>query len=188
MPRSIRPHAAALAALALPFALALVGCGKVSEVASQKATEKMIEAQINKDGSNAKVDLSQGGATVQGTDEHGKAFKMEMGSAQLGEKDIGIPFYPGAKPNAQGGTRIKNDTGEMMSLELTSTDNAKKVAAWYREQLKPRAEGSMVVDSPRDDGMQLSIMNEKAKDNVMVDVSADADGSRITLMHSINVK
>lgn len=180
----LRPAAAALTV----FALGLAGCGKVGEVAGEKATEKMIEAQINKEGGNAKVDLSKNGATVEGTDEHGKVFKMEMGSAQLGEKDVGIPFYPGAKPASEGGTRIKNDGGEMVSIELRSADDAKKVAAWYRAQLKARGEGATVIDSAQDDGMQLSIMNEKAKEHLMVDVSGDPEGSRITLVHSTNTK
>ena len=45
----------ALPALLIPLALA--GCGKVQEAASEKAAEKMIEATINKDGSNA-IDAS----------------------------------------------------------------------------------------------------------------------------------
>jgi len=184
MSTHLRPAAATLTALAI----CLAGCGKVSEVAGEAATEKMIEAQINKDGGNAKVDLSNNGATVEGTDEHGKAFKMEMGSAQLGEKDVGIPFYPGAKPGDQGGTRIKNGGGEMVSIELRSSDDAKKISAWYREQLKARSEGATVIDSAQDNGMQLSIMNEKAKEHVMVDVNGDAEGSRITLVHSTNAK
>jgi hypothetical protein len=75
--------------------LALAGCGKVQEAASEKAAEKMIEATI-KDGSNAKVDIHDGGVKVQGTDEKGQSFNMEMGSASISEKDLGIPFYPGA--------------------------------------------------------------------------------------------
>ena len=184
--RAHLPRAATIAAIATVAALA--GCGKVTEVASQKATEKVIESQINKDGGNAKVDLSSGGATVQGTDKDGKAFKMEMGSAQLSEKDVGIPFYPGAKPKEQGGTRIQNDKGLMMSIELTSSDDAKKVANWYREQLKPRGEGAMVIDSAKDNGMQLSIVNEKTNESLMIDVSADNDGSHIMLMHSTNLQ
>lgn len=196
MPRSnlprtrLAPVVARSATLAAMLAVAggLAACGKVTEVASQKATEKVIESQINKDGGNAKVDLSGGGATVQGTDKDGKAFKMEMGSAQLSEKDLGIPFYPGAKPKEQGGTRIQNDKGLMMSIELTSGDDAKKVATWYREQLKGRGEGAMVIDSAKDKGMQLSIVNEKTNESLMIDVSADNDGSRITLMHSTNLQ
>ncbi|MFO1340884.1 MAG: hypothetical protein U1F53_22135 [Burkholderiaceae bacterium] len=187
-PTRARLPRAAMIAAAISAVVALAGCGKVTEVASQKATEKVIESQINKDGGNAKVDLSNGGATVQGTDKDGKSFKMEMGSAQLSEKDVGIPFYPGAKPKEQGGTRIQNDKGQMVSIELTSSDDPKKVAAWYREQLKPRGEGAMVIDSAKDNGMQLSIVNEKSNESLMIDVAGADDGSHITLMHSTNAQ
>jgi hypothetical protein len=179
--RGFAPAALALSALTL-----LAGCGKVSEIASERATEKMIEAQMNQGGGSAKVDLSKGGVTAEGTDEQGRAYKMEMGSAQLGEKDIGLPFYPGAKPLENSGTRIRNGESHMMSLELHAGAGPKEVAAWYREQMKPRGEGAMVVDSARDDGgLQLSIIDGKRKENVNVEVAADGDGSRITLVHAV---
>ncbi|MEK8032450.1 hypothetical protein AACH06_16620 [Ideonella sp. DXS29W] len=177
-------------ALALAgLALALTGCGKVSEIAGEKAAEKMMEAQINQNGGNAKVDLTKGGVTAEGTDEHGKAFKMEMGSAQLTEADVKIPFYPGAKPSDNSGTRIKNGGGEMMSIELHSSDSTKTVSTWYRDKLKTAGEGKMVFDSSSEDnGMSLSINDSKAHENVMVNVSADGDGSRITLIRSVEDK
>ena len=180
-----------LAALALAAALtSLSGCGKVTEMATEKATEKYLESQINKDGSNTKVDLSKGGMTAEGTDEHGKAFKMEMGSAQLSEADVKIPFYPGAKPADKGGTRIKNDGGEMVSLELVTTDAPKTVSGWYRDKLKSTAgPGTTVIDSAAEDnGMSLMISDPKGNESTTVNVSADGDGSRITLMHAVNNK
>ncbi len=193
MQRPPRRHACRGVALALPLVLALAGCGKVADQASdkvaEKATEKLLEAQINKDGANAKVDLSKGGATVEGTDEHGKAFKMEMGSAQLGEADIGIPFYPGAKPVEQGGTRIRNGEVQMASLELDSSAAPKLVSAWYRDKLKASGEGRMVIDNASEDqGMQLSIIDSKTQENISVTVAAQDGGSRITLMHSTAAK
>lgn len=176
--------ACCLAALAL-----LPGCGKVTEIATQKATEKMIEASINKDGSNAQVKLGDGGATVQGTDEKGNAFKMEMGSAKLSEADLDMPFYPGAKPTENGGTRIVNGDGAMLSQELSSTDAPAKVAAWYREQLKPRMAGNTVIDQAQDQGMTLSILPAKDGNfSLTVNVSGDDQGSKIALMHSSQTK
>lgn len=179
-----RRHPALAATLTLALA-ALAGCGKVSEIASEKAAEKMIESQINQDGGNTKVDLSKGGVTAEGTDKDGKAFKMEMGSAQVAEQDIGLPFYPGAKPVENTGTRIRNGEMQMVSLELQANAPAKDVAGWYRQQMKARGEGAMLIDNARDDGgLQLSIIDEKSKQNLNIEVSADGDGSRITLMHS----
>jgi hypothetical protein len=172
-------------------ALALAGCGKVGEAATEqateKATEKMIESQITKEGGSAKVDLSQGGATVEGTDKEGKSYKMEMGSASLDEKELGLPFYPGAKPAENGGTRIRNGEIQMASLELDSSAPPQDVAKWYREQLKGRSgEGMTVIDTARDDkGMQLSIMDGKKNESISVEVAAGGEnGSRITLIHS----
>ena len=171
-------------------ALALTGCGKVSEIAGEKATEKMIEAQINQNGGDAKVDLSKGGMTAEGTDEHGKAFKMEMGSAQLTEADVKIPFYPGAKPAENSGTRIRNGGGEMVSIELHTTDNAKTVSAWYRDKLKSAAgEGKTMFDtSSEDNGMSLAISDAKAGESTTVSVAPDGEGSRITLIHGVEDK
>ena len=184
---------ATLLAALCALSVLLAACGKVTEKVSEtvreKATEKMIEAHINQDGGNAKVDLSKGGATVEGTDKEGKAFKMEMGSAQLGEKDLGIPFYPGATPVANKGTRILNGDTQMTSVELASAGGPKQVAGWYREQLKARGEGKMVVDTPRDDGgMQLSILDPKGSESTSIEVVAEGEGSRITLLHSNNGK
>ncbi|WP_329716347.1 hypothetical protein [Ideonella sp.] len=184
MPRS-------LTTLALAAALAgLAGCGKVTEMATEKATEKYMESQINQNGGNTKVDLSQGGMTAEGTDEHGKAFKMEMGSAKLSEADVKIPFYPGATPAENSGTRIKNGGGEMVSIELVTSDAAKTVSAWYRDKLKSTAgEGRTVIDSAAEDnGMSLAISDPKSNEAATVNVSPDGDGSRITLIHTVSDK
>ena len=180
-------HLPSRTALAFSIALALAGCGKVTEVATEKATEKMIESQISKDGGSAKVDLSQGGATVEGTDKDGKSYKMEMGSAAVTEADLGLPFYPGAKPVDNGGTRIRNGAVQMASLELDSSATPQEVSKWYRDQLKGRAgEGVSVIDTARDDkGMQLAVVDSKKNESISVEVAAGGEsGSRITLVHS----
>jgi hypothetical protein len=187
------PHARlGLALAALGLVAGLTACGKVQEVATQKATEKLIEASINKDGNtNAKVDMSSGGMKVEGQDEHGKAFKMEMGSAQISEKELGLPFYPGAKLTENKGTRIVNGDGMMMQVELTSSDDPKKVSEWYRTQLKGANNGpdKMVMDQGKEKGMTLSISDTKVESNVMVDVSDDGgSGSHISLMYSAKTK
>jgi hypothetical protein len=177
-----------LAALLLT---SLGACQKLTEVATEKAAEKMIESQINKNGSDAKVDLGNGGVKVEGKDENGKAFKMEMGSAQISEKELGLPFYPGAKLTENKGTRIVNGDGMMMQVELTSSDDPKKVSEWYRTQLKGANNGpdKMVMDQGKEKGMTLSISDTKVESNVMVDVSDDGgSGSHISLMYSAKTK
>ena len=174
----------ALPALLIPLALA--GCGKVQEAASEKAAEKMIEATINKDGSNAKVDIQEGGVKVAGTDEKGQSFNMEMGSAKISEKDLGIPFYPGATLAPNQSSRFVNGGNEMLQVELNSPDDAKKVGDWYRAQLKGSTEGKMVMDQSDAQGMSMTITDSKTESSMIIGVKATEGqtGSTISLVHS----
>ena len=54
--------------LAVLSVVVLAACGKVSEKATEKAAEKMIESSIAKDGTQAKVNLAEGGMKVTTTD------------------------------------------------------------------------------------------------------------------------
>lgn len=180
MNHPVPPRLAPALLLAL---LTLAGCGKVQEATSEKATEKMAEAAINQNGGDAKVDIHQGGVKVEGTDEKGQSFKMEMGAAQIGEKDLGIPFYPGAKPVPNHSNRFANGDQEMLQVELTSSDAPQKVADWYRSQLKAHTEGKMVMDQSEDQGMSLTINDPKSESTVIVEVKAADSGSSISLTH-----
>src|SRR5204862_201921 len=71
-------------------ALALAGCGKTQEAASQKAAEKVIESSLQKDGTQAKVDLSAGQMKVTTTDASGKTSTAEYGGAKVEEADVGV--------------------------------------------------------------------------------------------------
>ncbi|MFZ2987790.1 hypothetical protein [Ideonella sp.] len=182
------PHSSTLrirhgAALALPLLLALAGCGKVTDMATEKAAEKMLESTITKDGGEASVKLGEGGVSVEGKDEKGQAYKMEMGSAQITEKEIDLPFYPGAKLSENGANRIMSQGQTLLQLELDSTDDAKKVAAWYREQLKARMANATVIDQSEADGSLLSISTAKPESSIMIDIKAQEGGSKISLMH-----
>lgn len=174
----------ALPALLIPLALA--GCGKAQEAASEKAAEKMIEATIDKDGSNAKVDIHDGGVKMQGTDEKGQAFDMEMGSANISEKDLGIPFYPGATVVPNQSSRFVNGGNEVLQVELSSPDDAKKVGDWYRAQLKGSTEGRMVMDQSDAQGMSMTITDSQTESSMIIGVKATEGrpGSTIGLVHS----
>ncbi len=175
-------HQAAHSALAVAIALALCACGKTQEAAGQKATEKMIESSLSKDGTQAKVDLSQGGMKVQTTDATGKTTQMELGGAKFSEADLGVPFYPGAKPTEGSGMRVA--TGDSVSLQigLRSSDGFDKVAAFYRDKLKAMSDGKQFIDMPGDDAASLSLMDDKAKTSLQVHVTKADKGSEIAIL------
>ena len=170
--------------LAALLALALAGCGKVQEKAGEKMVERAIESSMSKDGTQAKVDLSQGGMKMSTTDASGKTTQMEMGNAKISEADLGLPFYPGAKPTEGSGTRIVNGGSSSLQLGLHSDDAPDKVAAFYRDKLKAMAEGKQMMDMSSGDGASLSLVDDKTKSVMQVHVSKADKGSDIALVSS----
>ena len=149
--------------IAVTCAVLLGACGKVQEAATEKAAEKMIEASMSKDGTQAKVDLSQGGLKMSTTDASGKTTQMELGSAKLTEADLGLPFYPGSQPKEGSSMRIANGANVSMQQGLHSDDPPDKVAAFYRDKLKAMAEGKQLMDMSSNDGASMSLIDDKAK-------------------------
>jgi len=158
--------------------IAVAACGKVSET----ATEKIIESQVSKDGTQAKVDLSSGGMKITTTDASGKTSQMEMGAAKISEAEIGLPFYPGTKPVEGGMTKIASSEGSMLSVTLHSDDAPDKVAAFYRDKLKAGAEGKQLTDMSTGDAHMLTLGDDKTKQLTQVTVSKADKGSDIQIV------
>jgi hypothetical protein len=164
--------------VAIAFAIALGACGKVQE----KTVEKAIESSLSKDGTQAKVNLSDGGMKISTTDAAGKTTQMELGAAKISESDLGLPFYPGSKPNEGGGMRVASGDSVSLQVGLHSDDAPDKVAAFYRDKLKAMADGKQLIDMPGGpDGASLSLMDDKAKSSLQVHVSKAEKGSDIAI-------
>jgi hypothetical protein len=103
--------------------LGLGACGKVQETAAEKA----IESSMARDGTQAKVNMSEGGMKVTATDASGKTSPMEIGKAQVSESDLGVPFYPGSKPAEGGSMRIATGEGTLLGLVDDKTKNTIQV-------------------------------------------------------------
>lgn len=178
-----RHHRLALGLVAAS-AFALGACGKVQEAAGEKAAEKMIESAMSKDGTQAKVNLSEGGMKVSTTDASGKTTQMELGGAKITEAELGLPFYPGAKPNEGATMRVATADGVSMQMAMQSDDAPDKVAAFYREKLKAMSEGKQYFEmaGAGDGGASLSVSDDKAKSTLQVHVSKGEKGSDIAIV------
>lgn len=175
-PRSMRTL------LALAAATVLLGaCGKAQESVAEKAAEKMAEAALSKDGTQAKVDMSSGGVKVTTTDAAGKTAQMEMGSAKVSEADVGVPFYPGAKPAEGGTTRFAGPDGSSVSMALHSDDGWDKVAAFYRDKLKAQSEGKQLMDASADGSATLMLNDDKANSGLAVQVTKAESGTDVLI-------
>ncbi|MES2960022.1 MAG: hypothetical protein V4792_17670 [Pseudomonadota bacterium] len=165
--------------LALLAAIALVACGKATET----ATEKMIESQMSKDGTQAKVDLSGGGVKISTADASGKVSQMEMGLAKVSEADIGLPFYPGTAPKEGEMTKITTPEGSVVTVMLHSDDAPDKVAGFYRDKLKAGAQGKQFTDMNTGGSHILMLGDDKAKQFTQVTVMKnESKGSDIQIM------
>jgi len=165
--------------LALLSVLALAACGKASET----ATEKLIESQIAKDGSQAKVDMSGGGMKITTTDATGKVSQMELGQAKVSEAELGVPFYPGTQPREGGMTKISSAEGSVLTVMLHSDDAPDKVADFYREKLKAGAAGKQFTDMNSAGSHMLMLGDDKNKQFTQVTVSkSENKGSEIQIM------
>jgi hypothetical protein len=169
--------------LGVGVAIALAACGKAQEAATEKTMEKMIESQIAKDGTQAKVDLSQSGFKVSTTDASGKVTQMEMGSAKVSEADVDLPFYPGTKPVEGQATRYTTPDGSMVSVMLHTDDAADKVAGFYRDQLKAKSAGKQFTEmSGSDDNFSFSLSDEKSKSATQVSITKAEKGTDVQIM------
>lgn len=166
-------------------AVLLSACGKPEEAASQKAAEKMIESAIGKDGTQAKVQLSEGSAKISTTDASGKTTQMEMGAAKVAEADVGVPFYPGTQPLEGQSTRVSGPDGTMVSVGLQSADPADKVAEFYRDKMKSRSGGRQFMDMSGGDGTHtLMLADDKSQGAIQVHVRKADKGSEIQIVAS----
>ncbi len=164
-------------------AAALFGCGKAQEAASEKVTEKMIESAIEKDGTQAKVDLSGGSTKITTTDASGKTSQFEMGAAKVGEADVGVPFYPGAAPSEGQSTKISTPEGSAYTVALHSDDAADKVATFYRDKLKAQSEGKQFMDMSGGEGnTTLMLVDDKSKSMIQIHVLKADKGTDIQIV------
>ena len=165
--------------LTLLAVLVLAACGKAGET----ATEKMIESQISKDGTQAKVDLSSGGMKITTTDASGKTSQMELGTAKVSEADIGVPFYPGTKPKEGEMTRVTTPDGSIVTVILHSDDAPDKVAAFYRDRLKAQAQGKQFTDMDHGTTQMLLLSDDKTKQLTQVTIGkGESKGSDIQIV------
>jgi hypothetical protein len=166
--------------LGLALAIAATGCGKTQ----QAATEKVIESSMSRDGTQAKVNLSEGGMKITSTDAAGKATQMEIGQAQVSEADLGVPFYPGSKPGDGSSMRVVSGGSSTVQVGLHSDDAPDKVAAFYRDKLKAMSAGKQLMDMSSNDGAALTLVDEKAKHTLQVSISKAEKGSDVAIMSS----
>ena len=170
------------ALVGIAVVVSLGACGKTQEKAAERAAEKAMETSLSKDGTQAKVNLSEGGVKVTTTDASGKSTQMEMGNAKITEAELGLPFYPGATQREGGSMRIVAGKNKSMQITMHSDDAPDKIAAFYRDKLKAMSEGKQLMEMSQNDGAMLSLVDDKAKSTLQVQVGKAEKGSDIAIL------
>jgi hypothetical protein len=101
--------------------------------------------------------------------------------AQIIEKDVGIPFYPGSKqtPNCVPFDTDKNHQS-FLNINLISSDNFKKVLAYYQEKL-----GKFSI-SKSQSSTKSALWNESSpKGYRIVTLVETQEGTKITITKRI---
>jgi len=156
---------------ALPLALLVSGCYKDTNGSYQAVAD-------------ANGDLHRPGETappvVASTAVKGTAPVSAAATDTPNAAEIGLPFYPAAKPHVgmDGLPQMSRDTDGTLMLVMDTTDTPDQVVAFYRNAL-PKATYS---DDARDGKRTRSVSTEEDRVSKSVDVSEEDGRTKIVLM------
>jgi hypothetical protein len=160
-----------------------------ADEAQRALIEQQAQAAANADGSDVKVKLGDGdNFSIQGKDKDGKPVSFEKRSGHFGAAELAVAPYPGAQPGAELGTFVRNEKSATYMDTLRSPDDALKVAAWYRSELKklPGVKEVMDFGPAKPEGGQFMVFFEQADRqlSVTVDPAKEGGGSTVQIMHT----
>jgi hypothetical protein len=134
-----------------------------------------------------------GEVTVEG---NGDAARVTMRTDQgdtsfatgqkISEREIGIPFYPGAEVS-HSGTRSATEEVQARSVSLTTSDSVDEVKAFYQKKF---TKAQTTADVTTEDSRAVSMMLEKGDTQkiVMISRKKGADETTIVLHRSQRTK
>jgi len=168
----------ALLACAILIAAAMAGCGRKQTVTTPEGTatitERGGETTVTFEGEEGEGTFEIKGDEASGTittDEGTFEFGSEV---KVSEKEVGIPFYPGAKASHTGKLmQTGEEQGEFIQVYFTTPDSVDKVKAFYQENLTgvktpmeiSTADSRMVQMLAEDGDTQKSVVITRGKDD-----------------------
>ena len=182
---------AVLAVSILSISVVAAGCGRKETYQTPEG-----EVTIEQSGGKTEVTVETDEGSLQMSGDEGKmTIQTAEGTAvvtsgsDVGEEDIGIPFYPGASA-AHSMKHTQSDEGvekEFIQVHLTTKDDFSDVAAFYREKL-PSADVAGQVETAEIKMMQLSREVDGVNQIVIVSRDKGDDETRIVLNSASEVE
>ena len=141
------------------------------------------DATVTQHGAEVTLESEEGTLHVEHDNQSG-AIRVEAGDAgirgdqSVSGKQIGIPFYPGAKV-AHSATMGQKDAGTYRQVLLTTPDSIDDVKAFYK---KKYPEAKTAVDAQAPSGRMVQMLLQEGADQAAVQISREKDGAETSIM------
>jgi len=177
-----------LGLLACAFLIAAVtaGCGRKQTIETPEG-KVTIEERAGKAEVTIEGEEGEGKVEIKGDEVSGK-ITTEEGTVELGteaevsEQELGIPIYPGAKPEQTGRlTQTGEEPGEFVQATFTTRDSIDKVKAFYQEKF-PKSRAAMDIRSADSRMVQMVLEEDETQKTVMISRDKDEKRTNIVLM------
>lgn len=174
----------ALLACAALIAAATAGCGRRQTIQTPSG-EVTIEEKPGKTEVTVEGEGTQGKVEVKG-DEAGGTITTEQGTlqfgteAQISEKELGIPIYPGAvAAHTSRLTQAGQEQGKVVQAAFTTADSIDKVKAFYQDRFQ-KARAAMDITSA--DSRMVQMVLEEGDTQKTAILSRDKDGKETSIV------
>ncbi|UCC67772.1 MAG: hypothetical protein JSV79_11735 [Armatimonadota bacterium] len=160
------------------------GCGKKATYSTPKGevtvTEKGDTTEVTFEGEEG-----EGKVEIKG-DEAGGTITTEEGTVEFGteagvtEEEVGVPFYPDAKPAQAGRFLVKDEKEGFVQATFMTPDSIDKVKAFYQEKF-PESRAAMDIKSADGRMVQMVLEEGDTQKTVMISQGKDEDQTAIIL-------
>lgn len=162
------------------FAIALTaGCGKKDDVVITGPDGTKITADQN--GTSMTIKDDKGNVATINTDDKGgmsmsdgKGGTVELGTGNVSEADLGVPFYPGSADGTAGmSSKVETDKEKIVTSMRTSKDDPSKVLEFYQPKVMNPTQSSATsgptkvasISGTLEHGTEITIGATKDGDN-----------------------
>lgn len=166
-----------LAGTALVMA-AVSGCGSKRTYNTPEG-----EVTVTEEGSKVTIESKDGTLEVEHDNQSGTirtgggeaSIEIDQGAS---EKEIGIPFYPGAKAT-HSATMDQKDTGTFKQVLLTTPDSVDDVKAFYQKKF-PKALAA--VDAQTAEGRMVHLALQEGAEQTMIQIMRETDKAETNIL------
>jgi hypothetical protein len=178
-----RPTGIAVA-LALGALLALAACDRAArqEAGVEASAAEALKAQGARD---ARFEVQGGDVKATITQADGREQQVEIGAQAVKADEFGLPYYPGAAPDASRTSRMSSADGQVATVVLATPDAPAKVLGFYRDEAQRRSQAGAgpSLEMPDASGAASIVLAEDANGRAtQVRIEPVGSGSEITLL------